>query len=319
MTQELDPPSRSGFMLLVFTFMPEHVTSGLDFALFLALPLLRQILPFWATFLGWLETALWQCFFNATLVIEHTQHQDSACFSRHYCHKKRDRVGSVIKAKTLFLKQGWGKLWVILNQINGWTTGHCFPLPPLPSSSSDSQGCLVTNNPCCQQDGAPTAAMRTPIRKPVMGQSLPRLCWSRWEKLHNLGLAPPSPQPFPNILSVGCSIGDTTPNCPLPWAGICSIYVSSKRCLLRLCLLKEVLQGPCSDTACTLGAVGMSPLSSGPCNVLTLLSSNPNSCWCHYFNRDHWYLVIRDPIRHTPKLPLVVVTAAGKRRFPQCF
>jgi len=32
--QELDPSPDLGFMLLVFTFMPEHLASRLDFALF---------------------------------------------------------------------------------------------------------------------------------------------------------------------------------------------------------------------------------------------------------------------------------------------
>lgn len=37
---------------------------------------------------------------------------------RGLCNKSQDAI----------FKQGWGKLWVILNQINAWTTGQCFPL-----------------------------------------------------------------------------------------------------------------------------------------------------------------------------------------------
>lgn len=73
-TQELDPSPGSGFMLLFFTFMPQHLASRLDFAFFLALLLLlSQIFQFWGTFCEWLETALWQHFFSAALVIEHSQ------------------------------------------------------------------------------------------------------------------------------------------------------------------------------------------------------------------------------------------------------
>lgn len=54
--------------------MPENLASRVDFALFLALLLLlSQILQFWETFCAWLETALWQCWFNAALVIKHSR------------------------------------------------------------------------------------------------------------------------------------------------------------------------------------------------------------------------------------------------------
>lgn len=172
-------------------------------------------------------------------------------------------MGSAIKAKMLFLKQGWGKLWVILNQISAWTIGCCSPLPLLPSSSSKSQGYLLTNNPWHQQDGAPghcgheNAHQETSC---VGGGGKGCMVWDQ--------LRPSSPRPALKIFSVGHSVGHPAPNCPLPWADIC--------------LLKEVLQGLCCDTACTLGAVGMSPLSGAPCNgPRTLLSSIPKSCWCH--------------------------------------
>lgn len=54
-TQELG----SRVKLLLFTCLPKHLATRLDFALFLVLLLLlSQILQFWGTRCGWLETAL---------------------------------------------------------------------------------------------------------------------------------------------------------------------------------------------------------------------------------------------------------------------
>lgn len=107
------------------------------------------------------------------------------------------------------------------------------PLPPLPSSSSKSQGCLLTNNPWRQQDGAPrrrghenahqeTGCGSAPSLAFVGGGGKGCMVWN-WLRPSSLWLAL-------NIFSVSHSIGHLTPNCPLPWADVCAICVSSKRC-----------------------------------------------------------------------------------------
>lgn len=55
------------------------------------------------------------------------------------------------KSQDAIFKTGMGKLWVILNQINGWTTGRCFPpastakfLFRFPGLSCDKQSSLST-------------------------------------------------------------------------------------------------------------------------------------------------------------------------------
>lgn len=107
---------------------------------------------------------------------------------------------------------------------------------PLPSSSSESQGCLLKNNPRRQQDGAQglpqpirnkkhPPGTKTPIRNENPRQESSRGSGKGWERL-----PPSSPWPFLNIFSVACSAGLPSLNCPLPWGGVCSSCVPSKLC-----------------------------------------------------------------------------------------
>lgn len=107
---------------------------------------------------------------------------------------------------------------------------------PLPSSSSETQGCLLKNNPRRQQDGAQglpqpirnkkhPPGTKTPIRNENPRQESSRGSGKGWERL-----PPSSPWPFLNIFSVACSAGLPSPNCPLPWGGVCSSCVPSKLC-----------------------------------------------------------------------------------------
>lgn len=67
-------------------------------------------------------------------------------FSKNLLPQEEGRRGLCDKSQDTIFKQGWGKLWVILNQINAWTAGRCFPpastakfLFRIPRMSSDKQ------------------------------------------------------------------------------------------------------------------------------------------------------------------------------------
>lgn len=66
---------------------------------------------------------------------------------------------------------------------------------------------------------------KTPIRNENPRQESSRGSGKGWERL-----PPSSPWPFLNIFSVACSAGLPSPNCPLPWGGVCSSCVPSKLC-----------------------------------------------------------------------------------------
>ena len=129
-------------------------------------------------------------------------------------------------------------------------------LPLLPSSSSKSQGCLLTNNPQRQQDGAPGHRSHENAHQETdCGSALARLCGRWWERLHGLGAAQ---------TLVSSAVPEQFECRSQCWSPNPKLSLVLGRCLLHLCLLREVLQGPCSDAACTPGAVGTSPLSVAP-------------------------------------------------------
>lgn len=195
-TQELDPPPGSGFMLLFLTFMPEHLSSRLAFALlFVLLLVLSQIL---------------QHFLNAALVIKHNQ-QCHCIRSEHIFQAPQEEGphGLCDKSQDAVFKAG------IEEALGDFKLNECLdnrallpPLPPLPSSSSKSQGCLLTNNPRRQQDGAPGHCGHENAHQEtgcVGGGGKGCTVWDR--------LRPSFPRPALNIFSVSHSVGHPTPNC----------------------------------------------------------------------------------------------------------
>lgn len=151
-------------------------------------------------------------------------------FCKNLLPQKEGQRGLCDKSQDAIFKQGWGKLWVILNQINAWTTGRCFPpaspakfLFPVPRMSPDKQPSASTG-----WDSGAAAATKRPSGHRLWVCPRAGPCGTAgkgWERL-----PPSSPWPFLNVFRVGCSAGLPTPNCPLPWGGVCSSSVPSKRC-----------------------------------------------------------------------------------------
>lgn len=148
---------------------------------------------------------------------------------------------------------------MILNQINARTTGRCFPpastakfLFRIPRMSADKQPSASTGWGC------PGCRSHKNARQEKRLRVCPRPGMCRrgkgWERL-----PPSSPWPFLNIFSADCSAGLPTPNCPLPWGGVSSSCVPSKRC-------------------CDTGAEHVPTVWWPLQHPWTLLSSIPTSC-----------------------------------------
>lgn len=168
--------------------------------------------------------------------------------------------------------------------------GAASPLPPLPSSSSQSRRCLLTNNPRRQQDGAP--GLPQPQKRPSgnrLGSAPAPGCvggvgkgCTVWERLR-----PSSPLPSLNIFSVGCSAGLPNPKCPLPWGVVCSTSVPSKWCCDTApksrarphCLLAPV-------TSLDIVLQHPQQLSVPQVHWKGILGRVPSSC--HYSSQDSW-------------------------------
>lgn len=167
--------------------------------------------------------------------------------------------------------------------------GAASPLPPLPSSSSQSQRCLLTNNSRRQQDGAP--GLPQPQKRPS-GNRLwvcprPGLRGRGWERLHGLGTAP-TLLSFA-IFSVGCSAGLPTPKCPLPWGVVCSSSVPSKWCCDN-CTQEQSMSHPhCLLAPATFLDIVLQHPQQLPVPQVHwkgILGRVPSSC--HYSNQDSW-------------------------------
>lgn len=151
-------------------------------------------------------------------------------------HKKRDHMGSAIKATMLFLKQGWGKLWVILNQISAQTPGRCSPPASAAKLLSKSQGSLLTNNPRHRQDGAPWHHGRGNARQETGCGSAPGCVSGKgWERLQGLG---------PAQTLVPSAVPERFQYRSQRWPPALKLLSPALgRCLLHFCLLKEGCRG----------------------------------------------------------------------------
>lgn len=151
--QEQHTSLDSGFMLLCFAFVPKQLAGRLDFA-FLGSFSCRSEEPFLSG-----ETALWQHFLNAALMIEHIQQCQCTRTEHVFLPQGEGRHGLCDKSQAAIFKQGWGKLWVILNQINAWTTGRCFPPASTAKFLFRIPRMFLTNNPRSTGWGCGAAAV----------------------------------------------------------------------------------------------------------------------------------------------------------------